>query len=345
MIAVPSSFRPARRGVLAAVLGAALAAAFGSSASAADTASSKESTVVWYGTMNVKDMALVAEGFTKAHPGIKVETLRLGSAQLPARIATEQRAGSFNADVISGDGFQIMQLVGMGAFEKYAPADTKAFIKGTVDPNGFWTNLYQNTTVIAWNPERLKAEHLKPPTSLADFAKPEWKGKFGLDAGALNWYMGVLQGEKNGEALVKAIAENAPIKTTGHTQTVTSLETGEYAATPTAYGYLADQEKRAGKPIDFMNPSPLSVSLNPIGIAKKAPHPSAARVFIDWVTSKSGQSFIVAEGGGEVSSRTDVKNNVRVFDPKHPFLITTMPNASDYNDLEHRFRAMLGLPG
>lgn len=310
-----------------------------------DDAAKKEGVVVWYGTMNTKDMALTADAFMKTHPGIRVETLRLGSSQLPARVATEQRAGKFNADVISGDGFQILQLVSAGAFEKYKPANVESFIKGTVDPNGFWTNLYQNTTVIAWNPERLKADHLSPPSSVADFAKPEWKGKFGFDTGALNWYVGLLQSDKAGADLAKKIFDNAPVKTSGHTQTVTSLETGEFDATPTAYGYLADQEKHAGKPIDFTSPKPLFVSINPIGLAKNAPHANAGKAFIDWLVSKDGQSFIAQHGGGEISSRADVKNNPNVWDAKHPYLITTMPNAAQYNDLERQFRSLLGLPG
>ena len=307
--------------------------------------SPKDGTVVWYGTMNTKDMRLTAEAFENSHPGIKVETLRLGSSQLPARVATEQRAGKYNADVISGDGFQILQLVSAGAFEKYKPTNVDSFIKGTLDPNGYWTNLYQNTTVIAWNPDRLKADHLAPPTAMADFAKPEWKGKFGFDTGALNWYMGLLQADKNGADLAKKIFDNAPVKTSGHTQTVTSLETGEFDATPTAYGYLADQEKRDGKSVDYLNPSPLFVSINPVGLAKNAPHPGPAKVFIDWLVSKDGQSFMAQKGGGEVSSRADVKNNPRVWDPKHPFIITTMPSATQYNDLEKQFRSQLGLPG
>jgi iron(III) transport system substrate-binding protein len=309
-------------------------------------AAKKEGSVVWYATMNTKDMDQTANEFMRTHPGIKVEMLRLGSSQLPARIVTEQRGGKFNADAISGDFSQVAQLVAVGAFDKYTPGEAGKFLKGTVDSNGFWTNLYLNTTVIAWNPRRLAADHLKPPASFADFAKPEWKGKFGFDTGALNWYLGVLQTDKNGGAdLAKRIADNAPVKTVGHTQTVSSLETGEFDATPTAYGYMAYQEKRASMPIDFRNPSPLFVSLNPIGLAKSAPHPNAARVFIDWMTSKAGQTYIVERGGGEVSSRSDVKNNPQVFDSKHPFVVLDIPNASQYNALEQQFRALFGLPG
>ena len=227
---------------------------------------------MWYATMNTKDMDRTANEFMRTHPGIKVEQLRLGSSQLPARIVTEQRGGKFNADVVSGDFAQISQLVEVGAFDKYVPPESGKFIKGTADPNGFWTNLYLNTTVIAWNPQRLAADHLKPPTSFADFAKPEWKGKFGFDTGALNWYMGILQTDRHGGAdLAKRIADNAPVKTDGHTQTVSQLEAGEFDATPTAYGYMAYQEKSAGMPVDFRNPSPLFVTLTPVGLAKRAP--------------------------------------------------------------------------
>jgi len=253
-------------------------------ATAADAAKA-EGDVVWYGTMDTKDMNDTANEFMRTHPGIKVDVLRLGSAQLPARVVTEQRGGKYNADVISGDFFQVSQLIDVGAFDKYANPETGKFLKGTVDPNGYWTNLYQNTTVIAWNPDRLAADHLKPPASFADFAKPEWKGKFGFDTGAINWFMGVLQTGGGGD-LAKRIADNAPVKTTSHTQTITSLENGEFDATPTAYGYMAYQEKHAGKAVDFINPAPLFVTLNPIGLAKNAPHPNAARLFIDWITSK-----------------------------------------------------------
>jgi iron(III) transport system substrate-binding protein len=331
------------------VLGAifTLAGSFGPAFAATHIdAANREGSVVWYATMNTKDMDRTADEFMRTHPAIKVEMLRLGSSQLPARIATEQRGGKFNADVISGDFFQVSQLVAIGAFDKYVPPESGKFLKGTVDPSGFWTNLYQNTTVIAWNPQRLAADHLKAPTSFADFAKPEWKGKFGFDTGAINWFLGIMQSEGNaGSDLAKRIAGNAPVKTTGHTQTVSSLEAGEFDATPTAYGYMAYQEKHAGMPVDFRNPSPLFVSLNPIGLAKSAPHPDAARVFIDWMTSKAGQTYIVERGGGEISSRSDVKNNPQIFDAKRPFMVLRIPNAAQYNDLEQRFRAMLGLPG
>jgi iron(III) transport system substrate-binding protein len=337
-------------GLGVAILAAACALRLAGNAGAALPASvtdgaKKEGTVVWYATMNTKDMQLTAARFMATHPGIHVETLRAGSSELPARIITEQRGGKYNADVISGDEFQVSQLVLAGALDKYKPAELDRFIKGTYDPNGYWTNLYQNTTVVAWNPDRLKADHLHTPNSTADFARPEWKGKFGIDTGAFNWYIGTLQADEKASATMEKIAANAPVKTSGHTATVVQLESGEFDATPTAYGYLSDEEQRSGKPLAYVNPKPLLVTLNPVGLAKSAPHPNAARVFLEWLLSKAGQGYIAQEGGGEISSRIDVRNNPRIWNPKNAYLIVHAPDSAHYNDAVRAFRAMFGLPG
>jgi iron(III) transport system substrate-binding protein len=342
------SLRPAKA-LAAFAASAALALLVGHASAAVPpdvaAAAKKEATVTWYATMNVKDLDATVKQFEKLHPGITVQTLRLGSSQLPARIITEQRGGKYNADVISGDDFQVAQLVAAGSLQKTPNAEPGKFIKGTVDPNGMWSNLYQNTTVIAWNPQRLKADNLKPPASLADLAKPEYKGKIGIDAGALNWYIGSVQDNPAAQDLMKKIAANKPVMTTGHTETVTQLESGEFDVTPTAYGYLVDQEKKAGRSVDFINPKPLLVTLNPIGLAKNAPHPNAARVLIDWLLSKEGQQYIAQEGGGEVSSRTDVVSNPQVFRPSVPYLIVRPPDSGTYAQVVQQFKSIFGIAG
>ena len=55
--------------------------------------------------------------------------------------------------------------------------------------------------------------------------------------------------------------------------------------------------------------------------------------------------FGVVGGGGEISSRSDVTNNPRIFDPKRAYIIIAAPDAAHYNDLEQQFRTLLGLPG
>lgn len=166
--------------------------------------------VVWYTTIQTTTINAIVKRFEQIYPGITLEPLRLGSAQLPPRIITEEHGGKYNVDVIQGDDFQFAQLLDAGVLQRYPNPEASQFIKGTVDPNGMWTNMVANTTVIAYNPQRLKTDGLKPPASVADLAQPHWKGRVGIDAGAFNWYIGMLQTRPSGtDELFRSLARRS----------------------------------------------------------------------------------------------------------------------------------------
>jgi iron(III) transport system substrate-binding protein len=50
--------------------------------------------------------------------------------------------------------------------------------------------------------------------------------------------------------------------------------------------------------------NPVFANIHPTGIAAKAPHPNAARLFMDFVLSKRGQELI--RGMSRIPDRTDV---------------------------------------
>src|SRR6185503_14513682 len=56
--------------------------------------------------------------------------------------------------------------------------------------------------------------------------------------------------------------------------------------------HTVDQLKQAGAPIDWIALGPVPARMNTIGIAAKAPHPSAARLFMDFCLSKEGQRLV-----------------------------------------------------
>ena len=305
-------------------------------------AAKKEGVVVWYTSVDVKTLPGIVERFDRTHPGIKLQTLQITSNLIPARILTEQRGHQYNADVCNGDIIPLSQLAEAGALQPFKPAEPDKFVKGAIDPMGMWTSLYSDTTVLAWNPKKLQADGLKPPTSLADLAKPEWSGKIGLDSTAYNWFQGLLETDPNAADFVKKIMANKPFLTQGHTNTVTQLEAGEFDVTPTAYGYMADLEHRGGRPVDYLIPKPLFVGLGPVGFVANAPHPNAGRVFIDWLLSKDGQQTIV-DVSGRPSARTDVKNNPNVFNAKWPIHVLNTPDQAKYKDLVAQYKSLLGI--
>jgi len=323
------------------VLGVPMSA--GAAVSADVTAAAKrEGVVVWYTSVDTKTLPGIVQRFDSTHPGIKLQTLQITSNLIPARILVEQRGHQYSADVCNGDIVPMSQLAEAGALQPFHPAEAGKFVKGAVDPKGFWTSLYSDTTVIAWNPKKLQADGLRPPTSLADLTKPEWAGKIGIDSTAYNWYQGMVETDPNAQELIKKLVANKPFLTQGHTNTVTQLEAGEFDVTPTAYGYMADLEHRGGRPVDYLIPKPLFVGLGPVGLVANAPHPNAARVFIDWLLSPDGQQTIV-DVSGRPSARVDVKNNPNVFNPRWPIHVLTTPDQAKYKDLVTQYKALLGV--
>jgi len=317
---------------VAAVLLAACGSSGGSSSSAAGTgpassgtqsiaqllpAANKEGQVVWYTTFTSDAITPIIQAFNKQYPKIKVQSLRLSANQIPPRVLTEQKGGSYDADVISGDAVQLDQLLNAGALTAYDPPDLPALPKGLSLPAGHKSVIYINTTVIAYNPAAVKAAGLPVPTSWDDLAKPQWKGQFSIDPGAVNFYQSEISavGQDKALTLVKALGDNGPKLVSSHTQALTQVEQGEPVATATAYGYLAAKDaKKDPKNLAFVNGSALPTSLNLASVGKNAPHMNAAKLFLNWLESKAGQQVIVQETN-QTSLRPDVTDNPLVWDP------------------------------
>lgn len=309
-----------------ALLLAALALLAGPVSAADMSAAQREGSVVWYSSIGLQYLPSIVARFESTHPGIKVQTLRAVANLLPARIITEQKSGHYGADLINADNIPMAQLQTAGA----------------LDPKEPLRELYLNTTILAWNPKKLAADGLKAPSSLADLAKPEWRGKIGIDATAYNWYQGVLETAPNAQATLKAIAENHPFIAAGHDAVLAQLTAGEYDVTPTAYGFLCDAERLKGEPIVCFNPHPVLVDSSLVTLAKNAPHPNAAHVLLDWLLSKDGQQAIV-DLTGRSSRVAGVRNNPRIWDPKMTIHLVSTPDPAAYNALVSNYKALLGI--
>lgn len=305
------------------------------------TAAQTEGTVTWYSVLDAPTLEALVALFNRTHPGIVLRTLRIASNLMPARVMTERLAGADTADLVTCDRFEMSTMLAANVFRRLALPDARNYLPGAVDPRGAWVALFVDTSVLAWNPQRLKSDGLRPPAALADLAKPEWQGKIGIDGNAVNWYQAMLATQKNAATILKKIADNRPMITTGQTATITQLVDGEYDATPTAYGFMAEHARLAGRPIDFSPLAPTPVALTVTAIPKAAPHPNAARVVLDWLLSKTAQQFFADRG--RTPTRTDVASDVRVFNPRLPFYVIPAPTQAEYTRLVSGYKAILGI--
>jgi iron(III) transport system substrate-binding protein len=275
-----------------------------------------EGALTWYTSYTETQTTALIKKFNQTYPGIKVTTLQGTASVLAARLETEQRGGTYNADLFQGDASYAQLLLNQGALQPYAPPDRPTPPESLGLPSAYENVDAVLTTVIAYNPAALKQDGLTPPTSLQDLTKPEWKGKFSADYTAVNWYESLIKsmGHEQAKALIDALGNNSPLLVESHTLALTQVQGGEPPASIAVYGYLAAKTaKQTPDRLAFVNPNPLPSSPDLIDLVKNAPHPAAAELFMTWLLSTAGQEAM-HEISGRVSLRGDVTTQGDAWD-------------------------------
>jgi iron(III) transport system substrate-binding protein len=302
-----------------------------------------EGSVVLYSAMSAQDTDALAKRFMAAYP-IALHVLRVESSQLPAKIAIAARAGQPDADVEISPGFQTDQLKRNGLLDAFVVPEDHDFTAGTVDPDNFWSAAYLNTDVIVYNTNRLKAAGLKPPTSWADLARPEWRGNVALFNASYEWYatMRKALGAAYTDRLMAGLAANGTVLVGTHQLALNMTAAGEYAAAMNVYGYDVDRLQKQGQPVALVNAEPTVGEINAVAVVKSAPHPAAARFFVRWLLSRETQAFVVHDLG-RVSGRKDVKSNETIWNPHMRIVITNPADSVNYADDVRQFDTVFGI--
>jgi iron(III) transport system substrate-binding protein len=268
----------------------------------------KEGEVIWYGTLTGGAIVgRILGTFESKYPQIKVKYLRLGGAGFIERIRSEARAGKFLWDVVTSEYIQFFELIKQVNLARYAAPELKNYPSTHKDPSGAWVSSYGAIATIAWNTRMVKPN--EAPKDWKDLLDPRWKGKkIGLPADAFQWYGGMVAylGEKAGRDFMKALAEQDPQTQSGYTNTSNLLTAGEFPVAITRAHRIEDARSTKGAPVDWSaEANPVVISIHPLGISDKAPHPAAARLFYDFLISLEGQNLFTEEGF--LSSHAGVK--------------------------------------
>lgn len=242
--------------------------------------------------------------------GIPVKFYRDGSTTLYQKWAQETNGGVDNADILIQNVFQLWKdAKGKGWIADYRTEnyDGYDFDKVLPDPGlkGAVYSLHQSIGAVAWNtkvttPEQQALLRKDPVAALAD---PSFKGQIALgDTGgattAGNYANPILnEPDKYGWKWLEGVAANKPAIFESQIPIAEQLVKGEYAATfgtDTLYNdYIAK-----GAPVEYKYPSPAAAATWMIGLPAKAPHPHAARLFLEWATSAEGHDLMTTFGGG-----------------------------------------------
>jgi iron(III) transport system substrate-binding protein len=300
-------FKRVRAGLLAITLWSGTAHGADSAAAKPDVdAAKKEGTVVVYGTTILEDMARLNKLFNQKFPTIKVDYFRSTGRSLYERILNENRARSYAADIYQISGMQMWMLGQRGLLLRYASRERAAVDEGGKDKEGYWTALYSNTYATAYNTRNVAGQDI--PHSYKDLLAPKWKGRMALAEETYEWLGSMIQimGREKALQLMRELAKQELRMQSKTTLSLQLLCAGEFSLDLANRINLVEGVKEKGCPADWVGIEPLT-QRPPVAIAvpKTAPHPTAAKVYTDFMLSQETQQFMSRVLQRE-SSRVDV---------------------------------------
>ncbi len=256
-----------------------------------EAAAKREGRVLFYSGMSTGDNQILLSGFQKKYPLVKAEVFRANESGLFQRLISEKRMGQTFADVVHMAGFLTGIYKKEGLLGKYVSPEAKAFPRGFKDPEGFWTAHYSTYHMFIYNTRLVAKTDL--PKTYDDLLNPRWKRNIGMSDDEVEWFMGMLDylGEEKGRQFMKGLAAQEPMLRSGRTLVATLMSAGEFPlALGAVHRTLAMQKE--GSPVDMIYlPGPVMTANRALGIHANAPHPNAAKLFMDYVLSREGQTL------------------------------------------------------
>lgn len=259
-------------------------------------AARKEGKLVFYTSVETEFARALTAAFEARHPFIKTDIFRSTHDKIFSRMNVERQTGTYTADVVSVGEFETYHMQKKGFIAPYKSPSAAAYPDGFKDPNGYWTDLYDNLIVTAYNTTRVKRNEL--PQRWEDLLHPRWKGRMVLDQNEDRWFANMLylMGEKKGMEFMQSLAKQEVAIRGGRSLATQLLSAGEFDLQIVAYWYRPYLMKKQGAPVDWIGMEPAVIALHPISIVEKAPHPNAARLFIDFALSDEGQRVFLQRG-------------------------------------------------
>jgi len=269
------------------------------------------------------------QAFQKKFPDIKVVEVTVRGSDRVTRILGERRAGKYIADVlIGGAGSAAIGLIKGGVLDPIAPL---LVVPEVLDVSKWWQGRHvygdeEGKRIFSFAGSPLQYFHyntnlVKPQEfkSHWDFVNPKWKGKIviaePLSGGTQEALQFLYFNRELGPDLVKRfLTEMDVLVSRDIRQMVDWTAQGKVALAALQNADRLDiwQAKQQGLPVEsfstggFKEGGMVGSGGGNVMLANRAPHPAAAKVFINWLLSREGQSVFQTLEAGKNSLRIDI---------------------------------------
>lgn len=266
----------------------------------------RESKVVIYTTLGGETTPLLRKAFTDRY-NIAVEYIGGTGGEMAQKILTERKAGLYLVDLWQGGNTTLLNsLKPADALEPLEPAlilpevkDTGNWLGGKMEfvdkQRTILPYLAYAAPPIAINTSIVGPEEIK---SYKDLLNPKWKGKLTIQDPTMpgfgqNWFAVALE-LGIGLDYMRELAKQEPVLIRDRRLQVEWLAQGKYPVAIAAQSDILGAFEKEGAPLRKMTlieGTNRSAGSGNISLIKQAPHPGAARVFLNWVLTAEAQTL------------------------------------------------------
>jgi len=294
-------------------------------------AAKKEGRLVIYASTIGDARPAISKAFTEKF-GIPIEFVQGRGAELVQRINNERSRGVYQVDV----GFQGLTTYfnQMQALNMTVPLEPMFVLPEVRDPTkwrgGQIPFVDKKRTVVAFvataapyvviNTELVKENEI---TSNDDLLAPKWKGKIVINdpsvaGNGAEWFSYIMLAaydRPRAEAFMKKLVAQEPAVLRDQRLLIEWVARGKYPIAIASDQGETTKMIHAGAPVKFLKVKegmPLTSGPVNVMVFDRAPHPNAAKLFVNWTLSREGMS-VISPAAGYPAQRVDVANEK--FDP------------------------------
>jgi iron(III) transport system substrate-binding protein len=257
----------------------------------------KEGTVTLYSSATVSDQNAIIAAF-QAKYGVKVQQWRGSSEDIRNRTMTEYGAGRYDVDVAETAGPDMEAMVREQLLQAVTTPVSADLIPQATMPHHGWIATRLSVFVGAYNTNVIK--QADAPKRYEDLRDPKFKGKLGIESEDANWFLsiaGYMGEEKAIKLFHDIVATNGISIRKGHTLLANLVGSGEVPLALTAYSYRVEQMKNIeGAPVEIAYLPPVVAMPTGAGVYRKAPHPYAALLLLDFYLTDAQKILADREG-------------------------------------------------
>jgi iron(III) transport system substrate-binding protein len=274
--------------------------------------------------------------FQKTYPKIKITHITGAGTDLTQRIIAERRAGKYLVDVYNSGGNSLFQVLYLGRV--LDPIKTALILPEVADATKWWEGkhkyadkegqhifVYEANVAAgagaAYNTQLIDPNEYK---TYWDLLNPKLKGKIlstdirRVRGAGIPWQFLYYHPDLGPKYLRRLFSEMDVTLVADLRQAVDWLGTGKFTVGMPIQGGTIYKAKNQGLPVNefgafhFKEGVNLSSAFGSLALMNRAPHPNAAKVFINWLLSREGQSLFQKV----ISQPGDPRNSRRIDVPK-----------------------------